>query len=120
MKNCFLLVILSVICISCANTREPAPISMKSSSDESMTCSQIFAEYRANTDAAAYKISKNKSNDGQDVLLVLFVWPGLADFKNADGVEGNALLDRNLYLRQLADSKGCDISTLPAQPMRYD
>jgi hypothetical protein len=35
----------------------------------------------------------------------VLVWPGLADFKNADGVEGNALLDRNIYLLALAKEK---------------
>jgi hypothetical protein len=93
---------------------------MKTSEDNAMTCDQILAEYRANTDAASYKISKNKSDDGQDILLGVFIWPGLADFKNADGIEGNALLDRNLYLRQLAKTKNCNFINAPDQPSRYD
>jgi len=93
---------------------------MKSSSDEHATCELIEVEYRANTDSARYKISKNKSDDGRDILLGALIWPGLADFKNADGIEGNAYLDRNLYLRQLAISKNCQVSDWPSQSSRYD
>ena len=70
--------------------------------------------------SGTHKISKNDSDDGQDILLGLFIWPGLADFKNADGTEGNALLDRNGYLLALANEKSCDSSLWPSQPTRYD
>jgi len=32
----------------------------------------------------------------------ILVWPGLFDLKNADGNEANALLDRNIFLRGVA------------------
>jgi hypothetical protein len=35
------------------------------------------------------------------------------DLKNADGHEGNALLDRNDRLKQIAIGKGCDVSRYP-------
>ncbi len=76
-------------------------------------------EYRTNTDIATNKISKNRSKDGQDILLGFFIWPGLADFKNADGNEANALLDRNIYLKRVAQDKGCDVVSYPPQPERY-
>ncbi|WP_417824958.1 hypothetical protein [Thalassospira lucentensis] len=104
---------------ACANTRDPNPVSMKASNDQHLTCSQIVTEYKANTSTAASKISKNQSDDDQDILLGVLVWPGLADFKNADGIEGNALLDRNIYLRELALEKNCDTTSLPIQPSRY-
>ena len=103
----------------CANTRDPNPCLMKQTTDNGMTCEEIIAEYKANTDAATHKISKNIAGDGQDILLGLLIWPGLADFKNADGTEGNALLDRNLYLKELAGTKKCNTSDLPGQPSRY-
>lgn len=43
----------------------------------------------------------------------------LANFKNADGNAGNALLDRNIRLREIALGIGCDIMEYPPQPERY-
>lgn len=48
---------------------------------------------------AAAKIAKNENSDTRDFWLGAFVWPGLMDLQNADGNEGNALLDRNIFLR---------------------
>ena len=59
-------------------------------------------------------------DDVQDVLVGALIWPGLADFKNADGIEGNALLDRNVRLSEFAKMKDCDVSEFPHQPVRYD
>ena len=79
----------------------------------------MSVEYSTNTKVAASKIYKNNSDDTRDVVLGLLIWPGLADFKNADGIEGNALLERNVYLRELAGSRGCDVGQWPVQPKRY-
>ena len=77
-------------------------------------------EYRTNTEVAQSKIAKNRSDDRRELLLGILVWPGLMDMKNADGNEGNALLDRNTYLRELAKSKSCTtIESWPEQPARY-
>ena len=84
-----------------------------------MTCDEIAIEYKVNTEVATNKISKNESDDGRDILLGVLIWPGLADFKNADGNEGNALLDRNIRLREIALGKECDILPYPPQPERY-
>ena len=119
MKKLSILLVLTVLG-ACANTRDPNPISMKDPGDLKLTCALIKTEYKANTNAATYKISKNKSDDGQDILLGALIWPGLADFKNADGVEGNALLDRNLYLLALAGTNTCSTKNWPNQPSRYN
>lgn len=105
---------------ACAHTRDPNPISTKQNGDAELSCLDIETEYKTNTEVATNKISKNNSADTQDVLVGFFIWPGLADFKNADGTEGNALLDRNVYLREVAGSKECDIREWPAQPTRYN
>jgi hypothetical protein len=85
-----------------------------------MSCDQIAVEYKTNTEVAFNKIARNRSADNMDILLVLFVWPGLGDFQNADGVEGNALLDRNVFLREIAKSTNCSaIEYWPNQPERY-
>lgn len=116
-------VIAGLICLAivgCANTRDPNPVSLKQSGDEKMSCRDIETEYRSNTNIATNKISKNNSNDGQDILLGVLIWPGLADFKNADGTEGNALLDRNQYIYQIALQKKCEVLAWPNQPTRYN
>jgi len=85
-----------------------------------LSCEQIAAEYKTNTEVARHKIDKNRSNDRREFLLGILVWPGLFDLKNADGNEGNALLDRNIYLREVAKGKSCTaIESWPEQPTRY-
>lgn len=104
----------------CVETRDPQPISTQHPDDTAMSCRDIETKYRSKTETAAAKIAKNIENDKQDAIVGFLIWPGLADFKNADGIEGNALLDRNIFLRELATQKGCDIANWPAQPKRYE
>ena len=111
---------MAVVALSaCAETRDPQPIPIKFANDEKMTCLDLEIEYKTNTEIATNKISKNNSGDNRDVLLGVLIWPGLEDFKNADGIEGNAYLDRNIYLREISRAKKCDIKTWPSQPTRY-
>ncbi len=119
MKKLLILTASIIVISACVQTRDPNVVSIKQAKDEIMDCRGIEVEYKTNTEIATNKISKNNSDDGRDILLGVFVWPGLADFKNADGIEGNALLDRNIYLRELSLSKKCDIRSWPAQPTRY-
>ena len=93
---------------------------MKQEQDIEAPCQSIIAEYTSNTQVATSKIAKNNDDDVMDVVVGGLVWPGLADFKNADGTEGNALLDRNVRLMEIAKMKNCDIAALPPQPVRYD
>lgn len=108
-----------VLLSNCAHTRDPFPVQTVQSGDETLTCEQIRTEYCTSVEIAAAKIEKNQSNDVNDVLLFTFIWPGLADFKNADGTEGNALLDRCIHLKNLAIQKGCKLEDYPAPPERY-
>lgn len=120
--NCSLA--LSAVAISlltaCANTRDPQVIKLNNDNDFKLSCSEIETEYNSNTFIATAKIAKNNDDDVQDVAVGLFVWPGLADFKNADGTEGNALLDRNIRLLELAKKNGCETAAYMPQPIRYD
>lgn len=120
MKNLIGGLLLMILLTSCANTRDPNPIALVQDKDQEMECELILAEYRTNTLVAGDKIAKNNEDDVQDILLGALIWPGLADFKNADGIEGNALLDRNVRLLEVAKMKGCDCSDFPHQPKRYD
>jgi hypothetical protein len=105
---------------ACVATRSPQPATIRQAGDQTLTCDQIAIEYKTNTEVAGQKIARNRSSDTQDILLGFFVWPGLADFQNADGVEGNALLDRNVYLREVARNKKCaGMEHWPIQPERY-
>ena len=108
-----------LVLVGCAQTRDPNTVAIKHANDEKLTCQDVETEYKTNTEIATFKISKNNSDDSRDVLIGFFIWPGLADFKNADGIEGNALLDRNIYLRELSLALKCDIRSWPAQPTRY-
>lgn len=115
------LIVVGILLTGCANTRDPQIVSALQPNDNETGCAQILTEYNSNTESAAAKIQKNDADDVRDVVIGFFIWPGLADFKNADGIEGNALLDRNIRLKNIAIEKKCDILTsLPVQPIRYD
>ena len=120
MKKLILLSFMGFYLFGCVQSRSPQPVTVKQAGDAGLTCGQIAIEYKTNTEVALNKISKNNSGDTQDVLVGFFVWPGLADFQNADGTEGNALLDRNVYLREVAKEKKCEgMEHWPPQPERY-
>jgi len=104
----------------CVQARDPQLVAMKQVGDTALTCEQIAVEYKANTEVAQSKIAKNRTNDNRELLLGILVWPGLFDLKNADGNEGNALLDRNILLLEVAKGKSCSgVETWPGQPERY-
>lgn len=114
-ESMFLLLIAACVpaCVA-----QPTP--MKQSADVDMTCEQIAIEYKSNTGVAAGKIANNRRADKRELWLGILVWPGLMDLQNADGNEGNALLDRNVYLREVAKDKSCNgVDSWPTQPKRY-
>lgn len=104
----------------CVAARDPQLTTIERSGDGALTCEQMATEYKGNTEVARNKIDKNRSDDNKQLLLALFVWPGFLDLKNADGNEGNALLDRNIYLFGMAKAKSCGaVNAWPEQPKRY-
>lgn len=120
MKKLAIIAFIFCLVIGCVQTRSPQPVAVRKPDDSGLTCEQIAIEYKTNTEVAASKISENRSDDLQDILLDLFIWPGLADLQNADGTEGNALLDRNVHLRKIAEDKKCNgIEQWLPQPERY-
>lgn len=110
---------ITLVAVSACAGRSPEPTTVAYETDNIQECSTLEYEVRANASTAQAKISSNKSQDGGDIAVgvvsVIFFLPGLflMDTKNADGVEGNALLDRNERLKQIALSKGCDVSGYP-------
>jgi hypothetical protein len=109
-----------VVVAGCVQARDPRLVAIRESGDSALSCEQIATEYKANTEIARNKIDKNRANDTREFFLGILVWPGLMDMKNADGNEGNALLDRNLYLLELAKSKRCaGVESLSERPQRY-
>jgi len=118
LKKIFASVVAVVLVAGCAG-REPVVQPIAMTNDDKKDCDSIESEVFANAANARAKISANQSRDGGDVAIgvagVLLFWPALfaMDVKNADGVEGNALVDRNDHLRRIALNKGCDVSTYP-------
>lgn len=114
------LLLLAVFVTGCVSARVATLTPVQTANDGQLSCEQIEREYKANTEIAGAKIVKNENADKRDFWLGVFVWPGLMDLQNADGNEANALLDRNIYLRELAKSKPClDSERWPEQPKRY-
>ena len=115
-----LLAILALGAMGCVHARVAQPIAIKQTADMELSCEQLAIEYKTNTNVAAKKIEKNENSDTRDFWLGVFVWPGLMDLQNADGNEGNALLDRNIYLQVIARTKECrGMDSWPHQPTRY-
>ena len=113
------LIPLSLLIAACVPARVAQPTPMKQSADVDMTCEQIAIEYKSNTGVAG-KIANNRRADKRELWLGILVWPGLMDLQNADGNEGNALLDRNVYLREVAKDRSCNgVDSWPTQPKRY-
>ena len=117
--NRTIVISLSILLFGCVSTPKPNPVSVKQEGDKEVICEYLKAEYKANTEAATRKIANNNSADMQDLIIGILVWPGLADFNNAPGHEGNALLDRNAWLKNIGEVKKCDILDWPMQPSRY-
>ena len=116
----FILALLSLLLTACVPARVAHPIPMKQSTDMDLACEQIAIEYKSNTEVATAKIASNRRADKRELWLGILVWPGLMDLQNANGNEGNALLDRNVYLREVAKSKSCNgVDSWPKQPGRY-
>jgi hypothetical protein len=114
------MLLLILLLTGCVQARVATLTPVQQAGDGALTCEQVEREYKANTEIAGAKIAKNESSDTRDFWLGVFVWPGLMDLQNADGNEGNALLDRNILLRELGRSKSCaGVDNWPAQPKRY-
>lgn len=117
-KGILLLALFAVV--GCVPTRSPQFVMLERAGDNELICDNIAIEYKTNAEVAANKIAKNRSGDNWDIVIGFLIWPGLADFQNADGNEGNNLLDRNIRLREIAKMKGCKgMETWPMQPERY-
>ena len=114
-----LLALVTLLLAGCVSARVATLTPVQQGNDAQLDCYEIELEYKANTEIASAKIRKNESADSRDFWLGVFVWPGLMDLQNADGNEGNALLDRNIFLRELAKSKACSTANWPEQPKRY-
>jgi hypothetical protein len=115
-----LLAVVGLGLIGCVHARVAQPVAIKQPADTELSCQQLALEYKTNTEIAAAKIAKNEHSDTRDFWLGVFVWPGLMDLQNADGNEGNALVDRNIYLREIAKAKPCGgMEQWPTQPERY-
>lgn len=115
-----LLAILALGAMGCVHARVAQPIAIKQPADMELSCEQLVIEYKTNTDVAAKKIEKNENSDSRDFWLGVFVWPGLMDLQNADGNEGNALLDRNIYLQEVARPQGYGQLATTAKALYYD
>lgn len=105
---------------ACVNARDPELVQIEQRHDKLSSCDTLLAHYVENTERARIKITDNEYADIRDYIVGWAVWPGLPDYNNADGQEGNALLDRNIYLKSLGARKWCKTWTWPKQQPRYN
>lgn len=118
MRKSLFVVIVAGLLGACAG-REPNIPPVAQGGDFEKDCTQIINEMVANASSAEAKIKSQNSRDEGDVAIgvagALLFWPALfaIDTKNADGHEGNALLDRNQHLERIATRKNCEVSSVP-------
>jgi ATP dependent DNA ligase domain len=70
-KQYVLLFLLSLS--ACVPARVAQPIQMKQTADSSIMCDQMAIEYKTNTEIAAAKIAKNKSDDTREFWLGILI-----------------------------------------------
>ncbi len=91
--------------------REAHPVAIYQPGDDNRSCTSLkgeIAQTRAEIERLKPKSSKGAWNTGMATAGVFLIVPFFAmDFKNADKVELNALVNRYNYLQQLAAEKGC-------------
>ena len=78
-----------VMLAGCVATPEPRSVLTQQFGDNLLTSAELGAQYKTNTEITENKIARNRSSDGQDIILGALIWLGLADFNNAGGHEGN-------------------------------
>lgn len=109
----------ALLAVSACAGRSPNLPNVAYDTDTIQSCDRLEQEVQTNATTARSKIAANNARDGGDVAIgiasVLFLPLGLLamDTSNADGHEGNAMLDRNDRLKEIAISKGCDVSRYP-------
>ena len=96
---------------ACAG-RSPDPVAVVQAHDQSMSCTQIYAEVQANN-AEIQRLAKEKGwKVAQNVaagvagFVVPVLWFGM-DWQGSAGKEAVALQSRQQYLGQLALEKRC-------------
>ncbi|MEM1343680.1 MAG: hypothetical protein AAGI34_03750 [Pseudomonadota bacterium] len=115
--------LLSMACVAallagCAG-REGRPVDVVRVSDNRLTCNQLQAEIRANTnEILALETEQSDTaarNAGMVVATIIAGWPALfaMDFNDAAGREGRALVERNRYLKETYSIR-CDTTELRA------
>ncbi len=111
--------LLLLVFTACVSTRDPNLVAVRKNGDDKLNCKALGLEYKSNTEIASAKVKSNRKHDRKELWYGIFIWPGLMDFKNADGIEANSMLDRNIEIKNIAVSKSCDVKSWPAQPARY-
>lgn len=121
----FVTILMTVgILAGCAG-RDPNMMASMQTEDKNLVCADMEKEYSNNHNVALVKIKANETDDDKDLILggvgVLLFFPVLfaLDTKNADGNEGNSLIDRNEHLVKLANDKGCTTASWPPLPKKY-
>ncbi len=100
--------------LSACGGRTPNPVASKRSSDTALSCLQIKDEYAANRDTIDWlyqeDLDRQKTNAAVAALTIVGGVAVLAamDTGEAEDVETDALLNRNLHLTALAAKSGCD------------
>ena len=108
MRKTFLIAV-AISAAGCAG-RAPDLVPIVQATDQTLTCEQIIAEAKINTDRITelareegWKVTQNVAA-GVVGLVIWPVWFGM-DFQDAAGKEGRALSQRNEYLGTIARTR---------------
>ena len=111
LQRILVVLVIGAVLGACAG-RSPNPVAVVQAHDQSMSCTQIYAEVQANN-AEIQRLAKEKGwKVAQNVaagvagLVVPVLWFGM-DWQGSASKEAAALQTRQQYLGRLALDKGC-------------
>jgi hypothetical protein len=112
MRTIILLVVVALMVVSCGG-RNPNPVARYQLGDENRACEGLRMEV-AHNEQEIIKLLPYEDATGKNVALgvtgfFLIVPLFFMDFKDAEELEIKALRDRNVWLREVAHRKSCNM-----------
>ena len=121
MKNMLRIVLSFAVFLGGCMGREPNPVPLEKPGDESRSCESLKSEV-VQLQKDMLEILPKTDKFGTNAVLattgVLLIVPFFfMDLKDAEGIEFEAMRQRNNHLLELLKNKHCDVSDIMAQPI---
>jgi hypothetical protein len=121
MRNMLCVVLCFAVFLGGCMGREPNPVPIKKPGDESRNCESLKSEV-VQLQKDMLEILPKTDKFGTNAVLattgVLLIVPFFfMDLKDAEGIEFEAMRQRNNHLLEILKTKNCDVSDIMAEPI---